>query len=146
MGASPTRLAKAHLQHLPDRRFQPDFEEQNQRANPGQHVDRGIGPQIVEAGVPDQREIAQQHSDNQLAKNGRLAQAHGQLSSQLGNDQDNCQSQHDRGHRVVVRGAMRGEGHGWQQGQDQKDTRTPTMSEHDGIACDPARTGPTFEP
>jgi hypothetical protein len=59
-----------------------------------------------------------------------LAQAHGQIPTQLGGDKDHGQGENHRGHRISVPGTWRGEGCGWHQGQEQKETSVQPTFEH----------------
>ena len=90
-----------------DVRLEPDLEQQQDDADLRQDADPDVGAEELEPRVAEQRQVAEDDADDQLAEHRRLMDALGDRAADLGADQDDHQADEHRCHRIAVIGRGR---------------------------------------
>ena len=91
-----------HFQHLCDGGLDADFEQQDQRTNAREHLDRLVRRDRLEWRVSAERQIAEDDPGDQLSKHGGLLRACREFAAELAGQQQHRQGGHDSRYRVRV--------------------------------------------
>ncbi len=96
----------ADLEHLTDRRFETDLEQQEQDSDLREHVDERVGLEGLEARESREGEVPQKNPRDELAQHRRLAHPHGQVAAELRREQNHDQPKGNRGYGVITHRAV----------------------------------------
>jgi hypothetical protein len=91
-----------YLHHVADGGLESDLEEQDDDSEAREDVHRGIVLDALKPAVAEKMEVAEDHPGHKLPEDAWLAGSRGEMTAELGNDEDDCDRQDDRGHWVVM--------------------------------------------
>jgi hypothetical protein len=94
--------AQSDLHHVADGGFEADLEKEDDCAQLRYHPDRRIGGDELKPVNSDQRQIADEHADDELTEYRGLADPLSHVATELGGGKNDGERQHDRRQRIVV--------------------------------------------
>ncbi len=105
--AGDEQARPADREHLAGVGLQSHLEEQQDDPELGEHLQPPVGAEELEVVDAEEREVAEDDAEDQLAEDRRLADALEQLAAELGGGEDHDQAEEDRHDRTAV-GLLRG--------------------------------------